>query len=127
MSGSTTWRRMASAWMTSARRSWMRPSWVPGRLRRWVKASTPRTTCPTFWPAGRRWRRRQSAPGTAQSFAVPAAEIIATGSWDLSLNRYKEIEHEEVNHAAPAEIIAELRALEAEINEGLDRLEGVLG
>lgn len=66
-------------------------------------------------------------PRTEQSFTVPVAEIIATGSWDLSLNRYKEIEHEEVDHAAPAEIIAELRALEAEINEGLDRLEGMLG
>ncbi len=66
-------------------------------------------------------------PRTAQSFMVPATDIIATGSWDLSLNRYKEIEHEEVDHAAPAEIIAELRALEAEIAEGLDRLEGMLG
>ena len=66
-------------------------------------------------------------PRTAQSFMVPAAEIIATGSWDLSLNRYKEIEHEEVEHQSPAEIIAELRALEGEIAEGLDRLEGMLG
>nr|WP_228125675.1 class I SAM-dependent DNA methyltransferase [Gluconobacter sp. Dm-44] len=77
-----------------------------------------------------RWgdRKAEAArPRTAQSFMVPAEDIIATGSWDLSLNRYKEIEHEEVNHAAPAEIIAELRALEAEIAEGLDRLEGMLG
>lgn len=66
-------------------------------------------------------------PRTAQSFMVPASEIIATGSWDLSLSRYKEIEHEEVEHQSPAEIIAELRALEAEITEGLDRLEGMLG
>jgi len=57
---------------------------------------------------------------------VPASEIIKTGSWDLSLNRYKEIEHEEVDHATPAAIIAELRALEAEIAEGLDRLEQML-
>tara|TARA_R110002051_G_scaffold30487_1_gene70518 strand:- start:22914 stop:24452 length:1539 start_codon:yes stop_codon:yes gene_type:complete len=64
---------------------------------------------------------------TAQSFMVPATEIIATGSWDLSLNRYKEIEHAEVTHQPPSEIIAELRALEAEIAEGLDRLEGMLG
>ena len=64
---------------------------------------------------------------TAQSFMVPAAEIIATGSWDLSLNRYKEIEHEEVDHQSPTEIIADLRALEGEIAEGLDRLEGMLG
>lgn len=66
-------------------------------------------------------------PRTAQSFLVPASDIIATGSWDLSLNRYKEIEHEEAEHASPAEIIAELRVLEAEICEGLDRLEGLLG
>lgn len=66
-------------------------------------------------------------PRTAQSFMVEASEIIATGSWDLSLNRYKEIEHEEVHHAAPAEIIAELRALEDEITAGLNRLEEMLG
>ncbi|WP_417725635.1 type I restriction-modification system subunit M [Salipiger sp.] len=66
-------------------------------------------------------------PRTAQSFMVPAAEIMATGTWDLSLNRYREIEHEEVDHASPAEIIAELRALEEEIAEGLDRLEEMLG
>lgn len=64
---------------------------------------------------------------TDQSFMVPASEIIATGSWDLSLNRYKEIMQEQVDHAPPAQIIAELRALEAEIAEGLDRLEEMLG
>lgn len=76
-----------------------------------------------------RWQALESEadrPRTAQSFVVPASEIIATGSWDLSLNRYKEIEHEEVEHQSPAEIIAELRALEGEIIEGLDRLEGML-
>ncbi len=66
-------------------------------------------------------------PRTAQSFMVPRDEIVATGSWDLSLNRYKEIEHEEVEHQSPAEIIADLRALETEITEGLDRLEDMLG
>ncbi len=65
-------------------------------------------------------------PRTARSFMVPLAEIVATGSWDLSLNRYREIEQAEVAHASPAEIIAELRALEAEISEGLGRLEKML-
>ncbi|MEQ8254814.1 MAG: N-6 DNA methylase, partial [Roseovarius confluentis] len=63
---------------------------------------------------------------TAQSFMVPREEIAATGSWDLSLNRYKQIEHEEVEHQSPAEIMEELRALETEITDGLDRLEGML-
>ncbi len=66
-------------------------------------------------------------PRTAQSFMVPREEIVSSGSWDLSLNRYKEIEHEEVEHQPPAEIIGELRAIEAEIAEGLDRLEEMLG
>lgn len=63
---------------------------------------------------------------TAQSFMVKVSEIVASGSWDLNLNRYKEVEHEELVHASPAEIIAELRALDCEASEGLDQLEGML-
>lgn len=77
-----------------------------------------------------RWQEPEGEadrPRTAQSFMVPASEIIATGSWDLSLNRYKEIEHEEVEHQSPAEIIAELRCDEIEIMKGLKRLKGMLG
>ena len=65
-------------------------------------------------------------PRTAQSFMVEKDEIEATGSWDLSLNRYKQVEHAAVDHAAPRDIIAELRVLEAEIAKGLDRLEEML-
>lgn len=77
-----------------------------------------------------RWEERDGAererPRTAQSFCVPRAEIAAAG-YDLSLNRYKEVEHEEQEHAAPAAIIRELRQLEAEISEGLTKLEEMLG
>ncbi|MGJ0393303.1 MAG: type I restriction-modification system subunit M [Methylocystis sp.] len=65
-------------------------------------------------------------PRTAQSFCVPREEIAAA-SYDLSLNRYKEVEHEAQEHASPAEIIRELRALEAEISSGLSKLEEMLG
>lgn len=65
-------------------------------------------------------------PRTAQSFCVPKSEIAAAG-YDLSLNRYKEVEHEAQEHDSPKEIIAELRALEAEIAEGLTKLEEMLG
>ncbi|WP_420730022.1 type I restriction-modification system subunit M [Hwanghaeella sp. 1Z406] len=77
-----------------------------------------------------RWKNRAGEadrPRTAQSFLVPVEDIRATGTWDLSLNRYKEVEHEEVEHAAPTDIIAELRAIETEIVDGLDRLEEMLG
>lgn len=78
-----------------------------------------------------RWLRRdedeRENPRTAQSFTVPKAEIAATGTYDLSLNRYKVVEHAEVTHDAPADIIAELRALETEISNGLTKLEAMLG
>lgn len=76
-----------------------------------------------------RWDARSDEVGrarTEQSFLVPKAEIAAAG-YDLSLNRYKEIEHAEVQHPAPQEIIAELRAIEANIAKGLDQLEEMLG
>lgn len=68
----------------------------------------------------------QERTRTAQSFCVPKADI-ATADYDLSLNRYKEVEHEEIDYPAPAEIIAELRAIETDINQGLDKLEEMLG
>jgi type I restriction enzyme M protein len=78
-----------------------------------------------------RWLHRDEGerenPRTAQSFCVPKAEIAATGTYDLSLSRYKVVEHEKQIHAKPADIIAELRQLEAEISDGLSELEAMLG
>lgn len=62
---------------------------------------------------------------TDQSFCVPKADIVAN-SYDLSINRYKEIVHEEVEHRPPAEITADLRKLEDEITQGLADLEAML-
>jgi type I restriction enzyme M protein len=76
-----------------------------------------------------RWRQRDAAererPRTAQSFAVPKADIAAQG-YDLSLNRYKEVVHEEFDHRPPKEILAELARIEEEIQEGMRELEGML-
>ena len=78
-----------------------------------------------------RWKKReqteQSNARTAQSFCVSRTDIAATDSYDLSLSRYREVEHEEQKHEAPAEIIRELRRLEGEISEGLVKLEAMLG
>ncbi len=77
-----------------------------------------------------RWAERNGAererPRTAQSFCVPKADIAAQG-YDLSLNRYKEVVHEAVEHRAPKEILAELAKLEEEIQRGMKELEGMLG
>jgi type I restriction enzyme M protein len=76
-----------------------------------------------------RWAARDGAerkrPRTAQSFCVPKADIAAQG-YDLSLNRYKEVVHEAVEHRAPKEILAELAKLEEEIQRGMKELEGML-
>ncbi len=77
-----------------------------------------------------RWAERNDAerqrPRTAQSFCVPKADIAAQG-YDLSLNRYKEVVHEAVEHEPPKVILAKLAALEEEIQAGLKELEGMLG
>lgn len=62
---------------------------------------------------------------TEQSFCVPKAEIVAE-EYDLSLNRYKEIVHEEAEHRPPLEIIADLEKLESEILQGLADLKTML-
>ena len=76
-----------------------------------------------------RWAERDGTerdrPRTAQSFCVPKADIVAQG-YDLSLNRYKEVVHEAVEHRAPREILAELTKLEEEIQLGMKELEGIL-
>ena len=78
-----------------------------------------------------RWAERDDAERararTDQSFCVSKADIARDGAYDLSLNRYKETVHEAVAHASPAEIIADLKRLEAEIAEGLERLGEMVG
>ena len=49
-----------------------------------------------------------------------------TQGYDLSLNRYKKLVHDDVEHRAPLEILAELRAIEQEILQGIEELEGML-
>ena len=44
-------------------------------------------------------------PAPRKAFCVPKADIAAQG-YDLSLNRYKEVVHEEVAHRPPGEILA---------------------
>jgi type I restriction enzyme M protein len=51
---------------------------------------------------------------------------VSTQGYDLSLNRYKELVHDEVEHRPPLEILVELRAIEQEILQGIEELEGML-
>ncbi|NUO83470.1 SAM-dependent DNA methyltransferase [candidate division KSB1 bacterium] len=76
-----------------------------------------------------RWQEREGKERqrsrTAQSFCVPKTDI-ASQSYDLSLNRYKEVVHEEVEHRSPQEILTGLEKLEVAIEQGMKELEGML-
>ena len=77
-----------------------------------------------------RWQQRdgmeRKRPRTEQSFSVPKADLVTQG-YDLSLNRYREVVHAEVTHRLPRELLADLVKLEAEIQERMKELEGMLG
>lgn len=75
-----------------------------------------------------RWQnlaKEKSRKRTDQSFLVPKADITAN-NYDLSLNRYKEVVHEVVDHDTPKEILTRLTKLETEISHGQKDLEGLL-
>ena len=120
--GSTTSPPTASASTTSGPRCCRKTSSVSDRPRRSPRQTTPRTTFPTSWPAGRSASESETSRArTEQSFFVPKADIVAQ-NYDLSLNRYKEMVHEEVKYRPPLDIIADLERLESEIQSGLAEL-----
>jgi type I restriction enzyme M protein len=91
---------------------------LPDLLARWSSLKTENSKLKTKPSEAAR-------PRTAQSFCVPKSDIAAQG-YDLSLNRYKEVVHEEVTHRKPREILKALGKLEAEIQQGMKELEGML-
>lgn len=62
---------------------------------------------------------------TEQSFFVPKQEIV-DNDYDLSINKYKEIEYVPVEYPPTSEILADLRSLEKEIKTAMDELEAML-
>jgi len=62
---------------------------------------------------------------TDKSFMVTKKEIV-DNDYDLSINKYKEIEYKEVEYPATSEIMASLREIEAEIGKEMDELERLL-
>ncbi len=66
--------------------------------------------------------------GLEQQVQAPSCGLPGGGTqgYDLSLNRYKELVNHEVEHRQPLEILAEPRAIEQEILQGIEVLEGML-
>ena len=62
---------------------------------------------------------------TEQGFFVPKQEI-ADNDYDLSINKYKQVEYTPVEYPPTSEIMAQLRKLEKEIGTAMDELEEML-
>ncbi len=63
---------------------------------------------------------------TDQSFFVDKADIVAN-NYDLSINRYKEVVYEQVEHDTPLEILARLDELSIDIASKMEELRGHIG
>jgi type I restriction enzyme M protein len=63
---------------------------------------------------------------TEKSFMVLKDEIVKN-DYDLSINRYREIEYEEVDYEKPLVILDRVKKIEMEIIEGIDELRGLVG
>ena len=62
---------------------------------------------------------------TDQSFLVPKSEIVSN-KYDLSINRYKEIEHEEKSYSSPSDLIEQIESIDKERLALLKQLKGLL-
>lgn len=62
---------------------------------------------------------------TEKSFFVPKQEIVDNG-YDLSINKYKKVDYVAEKYPPTSEILANLKARQAEIDKGLDELERML-
>ena len=62
---------------------------------------------------------------TEQSFFVQKEEIVANG-YDLSLNKYKQVEYTPVEYPPTQQLMTELHELEMQISAGLAELEEIL-
>ena len=58
---------------------------------------------------------------TEKSFFVPKEEIVAN-DYDLSINKYTQVEYEKVEYPPTREILAKINQLNEEIAQGLDEL-----
>jgi type I restriction enzyme M protein len=73
------------------------------------------------------WKARNKSANDdrkAKHFFVPVDEII-DNNYDLSINRYKEIDYTPPKYDKPEVIVERIKTIEIEINKDLDMLKGV--
>ena len=62
---------------------------------------------------------------SGKCFLVPADEIRAN-KYDLSISRYKQIEHKEIEYEKPEVIMDKVMALERNIAKDVEEIKGML-
>ena len=72
-------------------------------------------------PEGEAERQR-----TEKSFFFPREEIVENG-YDLSINKYKKTEYVAIEYPPTSQIMADIRELEMQIGEEMEKLESLLG
>ncbi len=78
--------------------------------------------------ARERWKAKnpdKDIDRKAKAFFVPVQEI-KDNNYDLSIGRYKEVAHQQIEYELPKEILSRLIKLEDEIQQDLKELEGIL-
>lgn len=60
-----------------------------------------------------------------QSFFVPKADIVANG-YDLTINKYKEVERVKIDYEKPEVILARIKTLQNEIDQAIAEYEGLI-
>ena len=76
-----------------------------------------------------RFRNRDSEldrKRTEKSFMVPKQDIV-DNAYDLSINKYKEVEYVPVEYPPTSEIMANIREIEIEIGNEMEELARLLG
>jgi type I restriction enzyme M protein len=71
-----------------------------------------------------KWAQKEPKRDTeryGKAFFVPKSEIVEN-KYDLSINRYKHVEHEEITYASPIVLLGQLAALEKDIQNDLATL-----
>ncbi len=89
------------------------------------KVKTKKTYQALHWEDKQVEIDQQFGDKTQVCFVVDVTDIRENG-YDLSLNRYKEIVHEDQEYEAPQVIMARIEALETEIQQGLTSLKSLI-
>jgi len=74
------------------------------------------------------WKSRHKNKNSnrkAKHFFVPVKEIIEN-NYDLSINRYKEIEYEQIHYEKPEVILGKIEKIEDKINFGIKKLKNMI-